>query len=569
MNGAAIKNAANLSQGTARPGLSIRTASFVIGLFVFASAGLKAQQPYGHQYAPPSYPQQPQYAQPQISQPNDAYAGDPNTPDAMGQSTQQLAQQPTQQPLTADQLEQLLAPVALYPDGLLAQILAASTYPAQIAVADQWLRQMNAQGQGDPNQIVAGANDHTDWDPSVKALTAFPQTLDMLSQNLEWTTSLGNAYYNQPQDVMQTIQVLRGRAQQSGALQSSPVEQVTEDQGDIDLAPATPDVVYVPAYNPWTTYGEPIAPYPGFASSFFSALGGFGARYAFGGLQYGMGIGMAAFDRTPWGWLAWGLNWLTNSVLFNHTGYSTRSASVADWGFPRGGPRAHGGSGIPGDGRLQPYTRAGGFDKDRGSNYPKQVNRVPESAGNGTYRGEPRPAWGTTHPVSPAQQAYNRQPIVASARPQSDSRSYQGAQVYGRSTPAYNYDNRSYQNRSAQSYGERPGAAYAMPYQAYRAPEYHAPAYRAPQYEAPRGYASRPPASYGKSFARNENPGGQRMFGGGRESGGSSYRAPKNSYGGGHESHSFKHEKAPKMPHGGHSGGGHSGGGHSGGHHRL
>jgi len=479
---------------------------------------------------------------------------------------------PTQQPLSADQLEQLLAPVALYPDALLAQVLAASTYPAQITVAEQWLQQMRAQGYNDPNQIVAGADAQTGWDPSVKALTAVPQVLDMLSQNLAWTTSLGNAYYNQPQDVMQTVQVLRERAQQAGTLQSSPQEEVSEDNGNIDLAPATPEVVYVPAYNPWAVYGAPIAPYPGFGFSFLGMLGGFGAHFGYGGLQFGMGIAMAAFEHTPWGWMGWGLDWLAHSVLFNHSDYWTHSTTVADWGFPRGGPRARGpGShwnGGPGFSHPEPYNRAGTYENGRGPAYPRMGNgfapgnRFPDGGANGWNRGSPQPAWGMTHPANPAQQAYNRTPFTAPARPQSyapraqtytsrppiDSRSYPGAEMYGRSQNAYNYA-----NRPAQSFAERPGTAYASPY---RAPASQVPAYRTPQYDSSRAYSSRPSESYGNAYARNQQSGAFHMFGSGHESRGYNYRVPKN-FGGGHESHSFGHEKAPKMPHGGHSGGGH------------
>ncbi|HUB52534.1 MAG TPA: DUF3300 domain-containing protein [Terracidiphilus sp.] len=529
------------------------------------------QQPYAQQGAAPVYQQQPQYA----PQPD---AGEANLYDPMGGADAQPAATPTEQPLNADQLEQLLAPVALYPDNLLAQILAAATYPAQLTAADQWLHQMQAQGYNDPNQIVAGADAQTGWDPSVKALTAFPQVLDMLNKNLEWTTNLGNAYYNQPQDVMQTVQVLRDRAQQAGTLESSPQEEVTEDQGNIDLAPATPDTVYVPAYNPWAAYGAPIAPYPGFSFSMLGMLGGFGAHYGYGGLQFGMGIAMAAFEHTPWGWLAWGLNWLGQSVLFNHSDYYTHSRTVADWGFPHGGPRAHGWGGAGwrgGPGHPEPYNRASGFENGRGPAYQRPGNTGPGNgfAGNnyGWNRGEPRPMtrpdMGMTHPALPAQQAYNRAPFTAPARPQSyaarppvEARSYYGS-GYGGGAYSHGSNAYDYSSRPAQNYAERPGMAYASPY---RAPANQAPAYRAPQYGAPRAYASRPGESYGNAFAHNEKPGGFHLFGGRHES--ESYRAPKN-FGGGHEPRSFGHEKAPKMPHGG---GGHSGGGHSGGgHHRF
>ncbi len=172
------------------------------------------------------------------------------------------------QPLSADQLEQLVAPIALYPDPLIAQVLTASTYPAQVADADRWRQ---AQGYAPSEQVAAGA-DAQNWDPSVKALTAFPQVLVQMDRNMRWTTDLGTAYYNQPQDIIQAVQLMRQRAQAAGNLQSNQEQTVSYDQGNIELAPANPQVVYVPAYNPWGVYGQPISPYPG-----FSLLGALGA----------------------------------------------------------------------------------------------------------------------------------------------------------------------------------------------------------------------------------------------------------------------------------------------------
>jgi hypothetical protein len=134
-------------------------------------------------YGQPRYPQQPVYPAP-------GYQQQTQSPYAQQGYGQQLAQT---QPLSPEQLTQLLAPIALYPDGLVAQILAASTYPAQVAAADQWLQSI---GNAPPDQIAAGANAQSSWDPSVKALTAFPQVMAMLAGNLPWTTALGNAYYN-------------------------------------------------------------------------------------------------------------------------------------------------------------------------------------------------------------------------------------------------------------------------------------------------------------------------------------------------------------------------------------
>src|SRR5579862_5834446 len=156
---------------------------------------------------------------------NDPYNGQygPNQ-----QSQEGYGQSPAPAPpLDAVQLEQLVAPIALYPDMLVAQVVAASTYPRQIADADRW-RQM--QGYAFSDQIVAGA-DAQNWDPSVKALTAFPQLLAQMDRNLQWTTELGNAYYNQPQDVLLAVQVMRRRARAAGTLQSTPQQAVDYDQG--------------------------------------------------------------------------------------------------------------------------------------------------------------------------------------------------------------------------------------------------------------------------------------------------------------------------------------------------
>ena len=246
------------------------------------------------------------------------------------------ASQPTRQPLNAVQLEQLVAPIALYPDALVAQVLVASTYPAQVMEADRWRQE---QGYTTPDQIAYGA-DTQPWDPSVKALTAFPQVLAQLDRNLQWTTDLGNAYYNQPQDVLEAVQVMRRRSQAAGYLRSTPQEAVRYDEGNIQLVAADPQVVYVPTYNPWAVYGDPVSPYPGF--SLLDAVGGF---LESGVIRYGLGIALSAFGRTPWGWLAWGLDWLAHSLTFHDSPYYAHGNTVADWGFSHRGFHAYSGRG--------------------------------------------------------------------------------------------------------------------------------------------------------------------------------------------------------------------------------
>jgi len=499
-----------------------------------AAAPLFAQQGYG-QYPQPAYPpgygqpqvQQRQYTQPQYQQPQYAQPYAPQ-------------QDSAQQPLSADQLQQLVAPIALYPDALLAQVLAASTYPAQVAAADQWLQWMQSQGSASPDQIVAGADAQTGWDPSVKALTAFPQVLAEMNRNLEWTTNLGNAYYNQPQDVMQTIQVMRGRAENAGTLQSTPQEYVDNSQGYIGIAPANPQVVYVPQYNPWAVYGQPVAPYSG-----FSLVGALGSFFGSSPIRYGLGVAISAFSRTPWGWLGWGLDWLTNSVLFQHNSYSTRSTSVADWGYHRGVPRANPQppQGVArmnnGYGRPQEYAYRSNQEFNRN---PAPVERYgaarPAESFNHGYQ-SPGPVY--SRPALPPQTAYNRMPQPV--RPQQF-----GNDAYGSYT------------RPWDNHITRPGMSYAAPSQPYRPPvsSYPREELGSRQYGA-QNYAPKESSS-----------GGFHLFGGSHDSNhfNESARMPRSYSYAGREPKGFGREKAPKppkMPKASHSGGGgHSGGSHHG-----
>jgi hypothetical protein len=154
---------------------------------------------------------------------------------------------PNGQILPPPSLDQLLGPIALYPDPLIAQILPAATQPSQIVLADNYLTQ-----GGDPNAI-----DQQSWDSSVKALARYPDVLHYLDSNLQWTVQLGQAFLNQPSDVMDSIQRLRGQAQSFGNLPSNPQETVETDDGDIDIEPTNPDELYVPSYDAGAIYYEP------------------------------------------------------------------------------------------------------------------------------------------------------------------------------------------------------------------------------------------------------------------------------------------------------------------------
>jgi uncharacterized membrane protein YgcG len=223
-------------------------------------------------------------------------------------------QAPQYTPQTPDQLQQLVAPIALYPDSLVAQVLAASTFPAQVVEADRWV-QDHSDLKGD---ALAQAVDQQNWDPSVKALTAFSSVLSNMDKNLSWTSSLGDAYYNQQQEVMDAVQVMRQKAQDAGNLKSTE-QQTVQDQGStIVIQPADPEIVYVPAYNPWVVYGYPVAPWP-----YWYPTPGiwFGGPY----LSFGVGFGVGFYGGYGWGWNNWGTNWHNHVVVYNHNTYYSRS----------------------------------------------------------------------------------------------------------------------------------------------------------------------------------------------------------------------------------------------------
>src|SRR5947208_9326418 len=176
------------------------------------------------------------------------------------QTDQSGAQPPIQAAQqTPEQLQQLVAPIALYSDALVAQVLAATTYPDQIVEADRWMQQHTDLNGEQLGQEV----DKQLWDPSVKALTEFPSVLANMDKNLSWTSSLGDAYVNQQQDVMNAIQVMRERADKSGNLKSTSQETVTNQGQTIVIEPANPQVVYVPEYAPCLVSGEPVVAWAG------------------------------------------------------------------------------------------------------------------------------------------------------------------------------------------------------------------------------------------------------------------------------------------------------------------
>jgi Protein of unknown function (DUF3300) len=229
---------------------------------------------------------------------------------------------PTVAPQTAAQLDALVAPIALYPDALVAQVLAAASFPDQVAFADDWLSQnQNLQGSA-----LVQAVDQQSWDPSVKALTQFPTVLHDLAKNLSWTSNLGQAFANQQSDVMAAVQFMRAQAQSAGTLQSSSqIEVVQQGPQTIVIEPANSNVVYVPQYNPAVVFGTPYV-VPAYTPPVAVAAGvSFGAGVAIGAAFGGGGfVGGAA-----WGFGAWGCNWGGGggggNINYNHNTYITNN----------------------------------------------------------------------------------------------------------------------------------------------------------------------------------------------------------------------------------------------------
>ena len=225
--------------------------------------------------------------------------------------TQVFAQAPATTETPAD-LQQLVAPIALYPDELVAQILAASTYPTQIVEADRWLQQNSTL----KDEQFAAAVDQQRWDPSVKALTAFPSVVSNMDKNLSWTTSLGEAYLNDQQDVLDAVQVMRRRAENAGNLQSTPQQRVSTEGSTIIIEPAVADTCYLPVYDPWLVYGAPVPIYPGY---FYDPW--YGGPY----IAFGPAIRLGFFGGFGWGWPAWGFNWGRGVVVFNRAPFVSHS----------------------------------------------------------------------------------------------------------------------------------------------------------------------------------------------------------------------------------------------------
>jgi Protein of unknown function (DUF3300) len=264
-----------------------------------------------------------------------------------GQAQQGQAPQTTNAVPTPDQLYQLVAPIALFPDNLLAQVLAASTYPNEVSAAYSWMQQ----NSGLKGQQLMDAVNGQSWNDSVKGLTQFPDVLNQMGTNLSWTSALGDAYYNYPSSVMNAVQVMRQRAQKSGNLKSTQQQTVTvqnEPPGEtappappagenapppqqtvivqpppqtIIIQPAQPQVVYVPTYNPTVVYGAPVPAYPGYST---------GDMIATSLISFGVGVAVGAAISggggcCGWGYNSWNCGWHNNTVVYNNNVFVSNS----------------------------------------------------------------------------------------------------------------------------------------------------------------------------------------------------------------------------------------------------
>jgi len=272
-------------------------------------------------------------------------------------------------PPGADALYRMVAPIALYPDKLVAQILAGATYPDQISAAETWL----GQNPGLQKTALSNAVNAQNWDPSVKSLTQFPNVLEQLASNLPWTTALGKAYYNDPSDVMNAIQVMRNRAYKAGTLKTSsqlkvnlastpaavaytpgavvtplPDPVIEPPEQFIEISPSQVDTVYVPQYDPAAVYGEPLPVYGGYRYVEVPPPAPVAGLPVMAGLMgFGTAIVLAgSMDRHPsWGWNAWNMHWgdperpwrhgerppppqARPAVVYNNTTYISQSRTV-------------------------------------------------------------------------------------------------------------------------------------------------------------------------------------------------------------------------------------------------
>ena len=239
----------------------------------------------------------------------------------------QPASAPSQQLLSGPQLDALVAPIALYPDALLSEILMASTYPLEVVEADRWVG-ANKTLQGD---ALKSAVDQQNWDDSIKSLTATPDVLDMMNNKLDWTQQLGDAVLAQQPDVMDAVQRLRAKAQANNKLNSSNQQTVTTQSTGgreyIAIAPTDPDEIYVPYYDPAVVYGP--WPYPDYPFYYWPPPVYIGAAVIATGIAFGTGYALGRWASGGYRW-GGGFNWGGNNIVVNRS-VNVTNINVNNW----------------------------------------------------------------------------------------------------------------------------------------------------------------------------------------------------------------------------------------------
>ena len=282
-------------------------------------------------------------------------------------ANQQSANAPTDQEpakIPADQLDSLVAPIALYPDPLLSQVLVAATYPLEIIQLQQWLeKNKNLNDKTLVNEVSKQP-----WDPSIQAMAALPEVVKRLADDVQWTTDLGNAFLAQQSDVMDAVQRMRQKAQGKGALRSTDqvrVEtKVVENKTVIVIEQASPEVVYIPSYDPVYVYGPPVYPYPAIYYPTYST----GTVVAAAAISFGVGVALGAAWGGGWGW---GCGWGDNDIDVNVNNNFNRNTNIS------GGNRINN---VSGGNKWQHNPRHRG-----GAPYP---NRGTADRFGGTARGD-------------------------------------------------------------------------------------------------------------------------------------------------------------------------------------
>jgi Protein of unknown function (DUF3300) len=294
--------------------------------------------------------------------PGDSLASMPSPGAAQAASPQDQAVK-----IPPDQLDSLVAPIALYPDPMLAQTLAASTYPLEVIQLQQWL----AKNPGLKDKALADAVMKQPWDPSIQALAALPEVVKRLADDIQWTTDLGNAFLAQQSDVMDAVQRMRKKAQDTGNLKSSEQQKVEtkviESKSVIVVEQANPQVVYVPSYDPVVVYGPAVYPYP---PIYYPPVGYYAAGMA---ISFGVGMMMGAAWGGGWGWgCGWGGN---NEININNNNNFNRNSNISGGNRnnigggnrPSQTPGRGGGGGGGSSWKHNPQHRGGAPYGDRGT----------------------------------------------------------------------------------------------------------------------------------------------------------------------------------------------------------